>query len=65
MIVTVRHVRQAALCMRGARAWFAAHGLDWSAFVRNGLPLATVEGIDDAFAARVAALARQEASRGR
>ncbi|MBS0463506.1 MAG: hypothetical protein JSS03_00805 [Proteobacteria bacterium] len=60
----MRHVRQARLCARGARAWFAAHGLDWSAFVRHGLPIERVEAIDDAFAQAVAVAARAAAVGG-
>lgn len=46
-------------CHRGARAWFARHGLDWSGFVQNGLPVETFEAIDDAMAARLAAFVRE------
>lgn len=65
MIVTVQHLRASKLCMRGARAWFRARGLDWAAFVRDGMPVDQVARIDDAFAQRVLALAqRQEGGRG-
>jgi hypothetical protein len=37
MVLWPRHIRAARLCMPGARHWAAAHGIDWSAFVRSGL----------------------------
>lgn len=63
-IVTMRHVRAAKLCSRGARTLAARHGLDWTRFVREGLPASLVEATGDAFALRVAAAARKEAARG-
>lgn len=45
-------------CHRGARAWFARHGLDWADFVRNGIDIDKIEAIDDAMAARLAAFVR-------
>lgn len=38
MIVTLKDVRTARLCLRGARGWFARHRLDYRAFVERGLP---------------------------
>lgn len=37
-------------CARGARIWFAQHGLDWGAFVRDGLPASVLEATGDALA---------------
>jgi hypothetical protein len=65
VIVTIAHVRAEHLCARGARAWFAQHGLDFRAFCRDGMPLADVEAINDGFAQRIAARARMEATDGR
>lgn len=56
MIVTIAHMRsvpgmstRGGFCARGGRAWFARYGLDWSAFVRNGIQadvlLATGDGM--------------------
>ena len=35
--VTMRHARQCGFCSRGARAFFARHGLDWTAFLKHGI----------------------------
>lgn len=70
IMATMRHARAASidgagvLCADGIRGWCARHGIDLRQFVRYGMPVEQLERIDDAFAARVAALARQEAHRG-
>lgn len=35
--VTISDVRAAGFCVRGARDWFARHGLDLRAFLQNGI----------------------------
>ncbi len=62
--VHFRHVRKAKLCARGARAWFRQRGLDYAAFVADGLPVSEIEALNDALGNRVAAIARQEATHG-
>ena len=68
IVVTMQHVRAAAmpgvgvLCASGVRAWFALHGLDYRAFLHDGLPLETLEATGDAFALRACAVARAEES---
>lgn len=57
---TMRHVRECKMCSRGARAWFDRHGLDWSEFLRSGLPVEALEQTGDAMALQVAAAARKE-----
>lgn len=49
MIITMSHLRTVpgfgaarGWCGRGARAWFARHELDWTDFVRHGLPEETL-----------------------
>ncbi len=37
-------------CNRGARQFFARHGLDWSDFIKNGIDFAVLETIDDEMA---------------
>lgn len=65
--VTMRHVRAARLdgrgvtCAPGVRAWCVRHDVDLRELARHGLPIERVEAIPDAFAQRVAAVARQEA----
>lgn len=58
--VTMRHVRQCKMCSRGARAFFARHGLDWSEFLSGGLPVEDLEKTGDAMAMQVVATARAE-----
>ena len=59
VIVTIDHVRAAGLCVHGARTWFARHGLDFRAFLANGLPASVLLATGDAMAARVVDVARQ------
>lgn len=61
--VTMRHVRQAAMCSRGARAFFQRHGLDWNTFLRAGLDAKVIRATGDAMATRVAELAEAEHGR--
>jgi hypothetical protein len=57
---TMRHIRQCKMCSRGARDFFAKHGLDWSEFLREGLPVSALEQTGDAMALQVVAAARAE-----
>jgi len=64
-IVTLRHLRELGYCSRGARAFAARHGLDWPAFLRQGVPAAQLEATGDAMAqAAVDRARRTEADRG-
>lgn len=69
-MVTMRHVRAAkvagagVLCASGVRAWCARHGVDYHALVRHGIPLDEAAAIEDAFAQRVCAIAREDARHG-
>ena len=71
IVVTMQHVRAASLpgvgvvCAPGVRAWFAQHHLDYRAFLRDGLPLETLEATGDSFALRACAIARAEVAHGR
>jgi len=68
--VTWRHVRAAkmvgvgVLCAEGIRAWCARHGVDYHALIREGMPIEQAEAIDDAFARRVCAIAREDSKNG-
>lgn len=57
---TMKHIRQCKMCSRGTRAFFARHGLDWSEFLRAGVPVAALEQTGDAMALQVAQAARAE-----
>lgn len=58
ILVRMEHVRAAKMCSRGARAFFDRHGLDWNAFIREGIPVEQIEATGDAMALQVAEVAR-------
>jgi len=60
MRVTVQHLHSvpnfngaAGFCARGARDWCASHGIDWAAFVREGIDAETLLATGDALARRL------------
>lgn len=57
---TMRHIRQCRMCSRGTRAFFIKHGLDWSEFLRSGVPVEDLEQTGDTMAIQVAQAARAE-----
>jgi hypothetical protein len=59
MMITMQDVRAAKMCSRGARQFFTRHGLDWNAFVKEGLPDKVIEATGDAMAIRVVEVARE------
>ena len=70
MIITTRHLfsipgfsTRPGFCRGGARAWFVAHGLDWSDFVRNGIAAEVMEATGDALALALVAWARECAAK--
>jgi hypothetical protein len=58
VIVTIDHVRAAGLCVHGTRTWFARQGLDFRAFLAQGLPAARLLATGDAMARRVVEVAQ-------
>jgi hypothetical protein len=58
--IHIRHIREARLCMSGAREWFASHDLSWNDFLENGIPCEVVEQIDDHFGKIVSEIARKD-----
>lgn len=58
LLVNMRHVRQAKMCSRGARAFFERHNLDWQKFLEEGLPVEQIEATGDAMALEVAKVAK-------
>ena len=60
--VTMAHIRACRLCAGGTRQFFARYGLDWSSFLRDGIPADELEATGDALTAGVVALARKEAA---
>lgn len=64
--VRVEDLRAARICLAGARAWFRRHGLDWSAFLANGIAAERLAATGDRLALRVCARAEErEAQDGR
>ena len=53
MRITMTDVRNAGHCAKGARSWFREHGLDFRAFLREGIDADTFVAKGDALAARV------------
>jgi hypothetical protein len=71
VIVTLDHLRRApgfgarpGYCTQGGREWFAYYGLDWSAFVRDGIDVEVIDALGDALGLHLVAFARAEAARG-
>ncbi|WP_235823536.1 hypothetical protein [Azohydromonas sediminis] len=62
VIVTHADMRALEYCNRGARQWFARHGLDWAAFITAGLPAAQLLATGDAMAHAVVEVARRRAA---
>lgn len=60
LIVTMRDVRAAKGCSRGARAFCLRHGIDWGAFLRDGISAEALIATGDA-----QAIALVEVARGR
>lgn len=53
--VTVADVRAAGFCVSGMRRWFAMRKIDFKTFVREGMPLADAEAINDDYSNKVLA----------
>lgn len=62
-------VRAAKLCTRGTRALFVRHGIDYNAFLRDGMPVEQAEATGNAMVLTVTRMVREreaakEASNG-
>ena len=62
-VVRAEDIRAARLCFQGARPWFRRHGLNWQAFLAEGLPAEVLAATGDALAQRVIAEAEKRATR--
>lgn len=61
MIVTHRDMkRHMRYCNSGARKFFHRHGLDWSDFIRHGVPAEKLTATGDSMALRLVEKVRQE-----
>lgn len=61
-IVRPHHIRAAGVCMDGARDWAKEHGINWSRFLDDGLPVSRLEPFNDALMNRICRIAREEAN---
>lgn len=59
LIITMRDIRAAKMCSRGARTFFNRHGLSFETFLREGLPAEDLMATGDAMAIRVCEVARE------
>ena len=57
MIVTMRDLRAAKYCGRGARKFFEERGMDWSKFIREGISAEELKKTGDAMALYVVEVA--------
>lgn len=53
LVITVTDIRRCGYCPQGQRRWFEAHGLDFRAFLKSGIPAADLLATGDALAERV------------
>ena len=58
MIITMRDLRAAKVCSKGARAFFIRHGLDWSEFLKSGIDSDKLESTGDKMAISVVEVKR-------
>lgn len=58
--VFMRHIRQAKLCAGGTRTWWKDNGLDWTDFLKNGIPGEKLLATGDPLARRPVEAARAE-----
>lgn len=65
--VTMRDVRGVKGCAKGARAFCERHGIDWTAFLENGVDSGILDATGDHMALQLTAFARArvEAENGR
>lgn len=59
MKITMRDVRGAGMCSKGARQFFKRHRLSWPEFLKAGVDVEKVEATGDAMALRVIEVARE------
>ncbi|MDF5881684.1 hypothetical protein P4133_24475 [Pseudomonas aeruginosa] len=71
MIVTAQHLHtvptwttRQGYCHRQAREFFKRHGLDWMAFLRDGIEADVLVATGDALALKLVEHARQEVADG-
>ncbi len=58
MQIFMKDIRAAKVCTRGVREFFKRHGLDHTAFLKEGIAVEILEQINDAQAQHVIEVAR-------
>ena len=58
-IVTVNDLREANFCAKGARAFAASHGIDWTQFVLKGVKASILLACNDAMATKLVTAAKK------
>lgn len=58
MIVYIADIRAAGYCVKGARKWFELHGLDFKAFLRDGIDAKELIEKGDGLAKKVVEMKR-------
>ena len=51
--ITIKDIRLAGHCVKGAKRWFADHGLDFRDFLKNGIDEETFLNTNDGHARQV------------
>lgn len=59
VVVTIAHVIESKMCVRGTKNWMEHHGLDFRKFLADGYPVETIEATGDALGLRVCDVARK------
>ena len=65
LIVTAADLRAARYCFAGVRPWFARHGLDWQAFIEQGISADILRATGDALIEPVIRAAELREAQGR
>ncbi len=65
LIVTAADLRAARYCFAGVRPWFARHGLDWQAFIEQGISADRLRATGDALIEPVIQAAELREAQGR
>ena len=59
-LCTMRHTRGLGYCNKGVREWLKGYGIDWTTFVRVGVPAHLLLDTQDEMAIKVAEAAMEE-----
>ena len=59
LVITMRDIRAAKQCSRGARDFFLKNKLDWQDFLKNGIKCGIIIDLDDAMAIQVVRAAHE------